>query len=64
MAMIKVSIEYELEIDIDDSNEDLFNNDFNKLRSKVKSDSIKFISENKDNPNFNYKEKIIYELKE
>lgn len=59
MKKVKISIGYEFEIDIDDSNEE-FDNNFDKLRSEIKDDSIKFVTSNFNKADI----RIIYELEE
>ena len=60
MTMIKVSINYEFDIELDANSEEEFNTEFNKLRSIIKNDTEKFILSNIDNSDV--KKKILFEL--
>lgn len=58
--MIKVCIEYEFGVELDSNSEEEFNEEFNKLRSIIKSDTEKFILSNIDSNDV--KKKILFEL--
>ena len=64
MKNVNVSIEYELDIELDDISNELFEEEFFKLRKIISNDTEDFIISSLNNPNIKTNKKIIYELQD
>lgn len=64
MKNVSVSIEYELDIELDDISNELFEEEFFKLRKIISNNTEDFIISNLNNPNIKLSKKIIYELQD
>ena len=62
MKTIRVTTEYDIDVLIDYTTEELFNKEFDKLRKVIEDDPDKFIAISKDYDNARHNRNILYEL--